>query len=267
VPSRRAASGRSGAARPHDLPARRVGRRQSAFAEETLARKIIANWKWDDMPPPKDLREAFLIHTIRSQSNEEARRRLLDLYKTAVREGVESGVVSRGEVHRLDALRSQLHISDIDHERVMAELADEHGGLDFAMAVGTSPEKQLQLDTYAEALAVHAERQAATVHGDEHLRPHQRGADVRRRVLLALLDVLPAPTLGCHPLERHLEVARDHRVGVLVDRQAGRRVRDVDEDRGRTVRVADRGSNLRGDLDELRVPVGGDLQLLHEAVS
>ena len=84
---------------------RRVGRRQEAFAEETLARKIIANWKWNDMPPPRDLREAFLIHTIRSQSHEEARQRLLDLYKTAVRDSVESGVVSRGEVHRLDALR------------------------------------------------------------------------------------------------------------------------------------------------------------------
>ena len=146
---------------------RRIGRRQSAFAEETLARKIIANWKWDDMPPPRDLREAFLIHTIRSQSNEEARRRLLDLYKTAVRESVESGVVSRGEVHRLDALRSQLHIADTDHERVMAELADERGGLDFAQAMETSPEKQLQLDTYAEALAVHAERQAATGRGGD----------------------------------------------------------------------------------------------------
>jgi hypothetical protein len=102
---------------------RRIGRRQETFAEETLARKIIANWKWNDMPPPRDLREAFLIHTIRSQSHEEARQRLLDLYKTAVRDSVESGVVSRGEVHRLEALRSQLRISDTDHERVMAELA------------------------------------------------------------------------------------------------------------------------------------------------
>src|SRR5204862_5239605 len=53
---------------------RRFGRRQSAFAEETLARKVITNWTWTDVPPPRDLREAFLIHTIRSRSHEDARR-------------------------------------------------------------------------------------------------------------------------------------------------------------------------------------------------
>src|SRR5438270_7666726 len=37
------------------------------------------------------------------------------------------------------------------------------------------------------------EREASVVQRDEHLRPHQRRADVRGRVLLALLDVLPAP--------------------------------------------------------------------------
>jgi hypothetical protein len=137
---------------------RRVGRRQSAFAEETLARKIIANWKWDDIPPPRDLREAFLIHTIRSQSHDDARRQVLELYKIAVRESLESGVVSRGEVHRLDALRNQLQISDADHERIMTDLADERGGLAASQAMATSPEKQLQLGTYAEALALHLQR-------------------------------------------------------------------------------------------------------------
>ena len=61
---------------------RRIGRRQGAFTEETLARKIIANWKWDDIAPPRNLREAFLIHTVRSQSHEEGRKRLLDLYSS-----------------------------------------------------------------------------------------------------------------------------------------------------------------------------------------
>ena len=45
----------------------------------------------------------------------------------------------------------------------------------------------------------------------------------------ALLDVLPRPVLRDDPLERSLEVARDRRVGVLVDRHARGRVRDVDE--------------------------------------
>ena len=44
----------------------------------------------------------------------------------------------------------------------MAELADEGGGLAASVARATSPEKQLQLDTYAEALAAHLERQRLT---------------------------------------------------------------------------------------------------------
>jgi CRP-like cAMP-binding protein len=145
---------------------RRLGRRQSAFAEETLARRLVANWKWTDAPPPQSLREAFLIHTIRSQSQDDARRQMLDLYKSAIRDSLDSGMISRREVHRLDALRHQLQISDADHELAMSELADEGGGLAASQARVASPEKQLQLDTYAEALQVHLERQ------------HQAPADV-----------------------------------------------------------------------------------------
>jgi len=147
--------------------ARRVWRRKTTFAEETLARRIIAKWPWQDVTPPRDLREAFLIHTIRSQSHEDARRQLRDLYKSAVRDIVESGVVSRTEVHRLASLRQQLHMSDADHELVMAELADEGGVLATGPSRGTSPEKQLQLSTYAEALAVHLEQQRSSTAADD----------------------------------------------------------------------------------------------------
>jgi hypothetical protein len=168
---------------------RRIGRSQEVFAEETLARKIIANWKWDDIPAPKDLREAFLIHTIKLKSNDEARRQVLDLYKTAVSDSLASGVVSRGEVHRLDALRSQLRISDTDHERVMAELADERGGL-AAPAQQMSPEKQLQLDTYAEALAVHLERRNASGSDDAFVRELREQFGVTGEEHAAVLDRL-----------------------------------------------------------------------------
>jgi hypothetical protein len=141
--------------------ARRIGRRQDTFAEETLARRIIANWQWTDTPPQRDLREAFLIHTIRSQTHAESQGQLVSLYKNAVRDALESGVVSRADVHRLASLRDQLHVSDADHERVMAELADEGCGVDRGTSVPLSPEKQLQLETYAGALAVHLERQRA----------------------------------------------------------------------------------------------------------
>ena len=154
------------------LLVRRIGRRQATFAEETLARRLVANWKWTDAPPPTDLREAFLIHTIRSQSQADARRQMLDLYKAAIRDSVGTGVLSRRDVHRLDALRRQLRISDADHELAMAELADEGGGLAAAQAATASPEKQLQLETYAEALSVHLEREhrAATEVDDAFVR-------------------------------------------------------------------------------------------------
>ncbi len=74
-----------------------------------------------------------------------------------------------------------------------------------------------------------AELELSVDERDHDLGAHQRGADVRGRVLLALLDVQPAPPFGRDPLEGHFEVAGDHRVGVLVDRQPRSRVRDVDE--------------------------------------
>ena len=135
---------------------RRLTRRQNAFAEETLARRIVAQWPWKDTPVPNNLREAFLVHTIRSQSDEDARTRAIALYKTAVRDIVTSGTVSRAEVHRLGAIRSQMRIAEADHERVMAELADEDRGLVKTLLV--SPEKHLQLETYAQALALQLER-------------------------------------------------------------------------------------------------------------
>jgi len=151
---------------------RRIGRRQVAFAEETLARRLVANWRWTDTAPPRDLREAFLVHTIRSQSQADARRQMLDLYKSAIRDSIETGMLSRREVHRLDALRHQLQISDADHELAMSELADEGGGLAASQARAASPEKQLQLETYAEALALHLERErrAATAVDDAFVR-------------------------------------------------------------------------------------------------
>src|SRR4029450_6146799 len=73
------------------------------------------------------------------------------------------------------------------------------------------------------------EGETAVADGDEHLRAHEGRADVRGSVLLALLDVLPAPVVPDHLLERRLEVTGDRGVGVLVDRHARGGVRDVDQ--------------------------------------
>lgn len=170
---------------------RRLGRRQADFTEETLARKIIANWPWKDTPAPKDLREAYLIHTVRSQTHEEGRRRLIALYKESVRESLQSGMLSRAEVHRLVSLRTQLGVSDADHERVMSELEDEEKDRDVP-AAAWSPEKHLQLDTYAEALARHLERLRGTegIADDALVRDLRRQYEVTPEEHAAVLDRL-----------------------------------------------------------------------------
>ncbi|MGH9805233.1 MAG: 4Fe-4S binding protein, partial [Candidatus Acidiferrales bacterium] len=138
--------------------ARRFTRRQQAFAEETLARQIIRRWEWTDTKPPEDLREALVLHTIRSQTQASGYVRLLEVYKEAVREAVTSGFVSRAEVQRLESLRNQLQISQADHEKIMADLAEEERARIADPVFRASAEKRLQLESYAQALQSYLER-------------------------------------------------------------------------------------------------------------
>lgn len=138
--------------------ARRFTRRQSAFAEETLARQIIRRWEWADTKPPEDLHEAFLIHTIRSQTQATGHQRLLEIYKESVREAVASGFLSRAEVQRLESLRGQLQITQADHEKIMADLDEEERARIANPALQVTAEKRLQLDSYSRALESYLER-------------------------------------------------------------------------------------------------------------
>jgi hypothetical protein len=131
---------------------RRLRRTQQAFAEETLARSMIKHWEWTDIQPPKDLHEAFLIHTIRARESKKGYERVLEVYKNAVRETLAHGFITREEVQHLESLRSQLHIKEVDHEKVMAALAEEERALISDPGRQVSAEKRLQLDTYARAL-------------------------------------------------------------------------------------------------------------------
>ncbi|OLE55992.1 MAG: hypothetical protein AUG51_00245 [Acidobacteria bacterium 13_1_20CM_3_53_8] len=132
--------------------ARRVRRQSKDFAEETLARSILRRWIWDDMQPPRDLHEAFLIHTIRSRENARGAAQTIEIYKEAVRETLANGFVTREEVHLLESLRNQLQIKKSDHDKVMAALADEDRALLSDPARQVTVEKRLQLATYSRAL-------------------------------------------------------------------------------------------------------------------
>ena len=137
--------------------ARRLFRTQQAFAEETLAKNILKRWEWVDVEPPKDLREAFLIHTIRSRESKKGSAQILEVYKNAVRETLANGFISRSEVHLLESLRNQLQIRKVDHEKIMSELAEEERDLLSDPARQFSAEKMLQLETYARVLESYLE--------------------------------------------------------------------------------------------------------------
>ncbi|MGB7926258.1 MAG: cyclic nucleotide-binding domain-containing protein [Pyrinomonadaceae bacterium] len=137
---------------------RRMLRTQKFFAEETLARNIIKRWEWTDIQPPKDLREAFLIHTIRTRESAKGSAQVLEIYKDAVRETLANGFVTREEVQLLESLRNQLQIKKTDHDKVMAALAEEERAMIDDPSKQISAEKRLQLETYSHALQNYLER-------------------------------------------------------------------------------------------------------------
>ena len=131
--------------------ARRLSRTQRAFAEESLAKNIVKRWEWPE-PAPADLHDAFLIHTIRSKESEKASERALEIYKDALREALAEGIVTREELHRIEALRNQLQIKKADHAKVMSALDEEARAILSDPSKLISAEKRLQLENYQNAL-------------------------------------------------------------------------------------------------------------------
>lgn len=194
--------------------ARRFTRRRRAFSEETLARQIIRRWEWADMKPPQDLHEAFLIYTIRSQTQASGYVRLLEIYKEAVREAVASGFLSRAEVQRLESLRNQLQISQADHEKIMADLDEEERARISDPALQVSAEKRLQLEAYAHALQSYLEQAslAASVPDDSFIRHLRQEYAVTQEEHAAVLDDLLGKGQG---MASHMAKAFDAIEGAL----------------------------------------------------
>ena len=224
--------------------ARGFTRRHRAFTEETLARQIIRRWQWADMRPPKDLHEAYLIHTIRSQTHAIGHARLLEIYTEAVREVVASGFVSRAEVQHLESLRNQLRISPADHEKITADLDEEERARIASPTLWLSAEKRLQLKSYSGALESYLERvaEAATAPDDSFLRHLRREYAVTLEehgaVLADLLDkgrgIAPHVAEAFNTIEgashtiRLLGAAPSAAGDFLADALARRRARAVD---------------------------------------
>jgi hypothetical protein len=137
--------------------ARRLRRTQKFFAEETLAKNIIKRWEWTDITPPKDLHEAFLIHTIKTRESAKGFAQVLEIYKDSVRETLANGFVTREEVQLLESLRNQLQIKKSDHDKIMEALAEEERAMLSDPSKQISAEKRLQLETYEHALRSYLE--------------------------------------------------------------------------------------------------------------
>jgi hypothetical protein len=147
---------------------RKLTRSQQGFAEQALARNIIKRWEWADQRPPKDLHDAYVMHSARTSERERAYAQVLQAYQDAVRETLASGFISRADVQRLESLRNQLQIKKTDHEKVMASLAEEDRALLADPTRQSSAEKRLQLETYGHALSRYLEG-AATGADDAYL--------------------------------------------------------------------------------------------------
>lgn len=130
----------------------RLRRSPESFAEESLARNLVKRWEWTDVRPPRDTREAFLVHTIRSRESAREAARALEVYKDSIRETLADGFVTREEVHLLTRLRDQLQITKSDHEKIMASLATEERAILSDTSKQLTAEKRLQLATYSRAL-------------------------------------------------------------------------------------------------------------------
>ena len=119
---------------------------------------MLRRWEWPDQQPPRDLREAFLVHTIRSGEASRAAARVLEIYREAVHDALAEGFVSREDVQKLERLRAQLNIRKADHDKLMASLAADDRALLGDPTRHLPPEKCLQLKTYERALTEYLAR-------------------------------------------------------------------------------------------------------------
>jgi hypothetical protein len=132
--------------------ARRLPRTRKEFSEEQLARNFIKRWGWTDLQPSRNLREAFLVHTIRLRESAKGYEQILQTFTDAVRETVASGFVSREDLQLMESLRDALQIKQKDYEEIIVSLVEDEHARASKLVHELTAEKRLQLDNYAAAL-------------------------------------------------------------------------------------------------------------------
>src|SRR2546429_5429928 len=89
---------------------------------------------------------------------------------------------------------------------------------------------------------------------------------MRGRVRPVGVRVPPAAVVVDDPLHRRLDVLGESGIGVVVERQAGRRVRDVHERGGGAVHRPERRLHLLRDVEQLRLALGLEADLAHAVI-
>jgi hypothetical protein len=117
-------------------------RSEATFVQEKFAKGLLKRWEWGDAPP-SGLSDIYLLHQERAQQREGR----LKAYKATVRDLLAGGILTRGNLLLLVKLRTELGISEKDHDHLLAELSLEDKRL-FDPDYQGSLEKQLQLDQY-----------------------------------------------------------------------------------------------------------------------
>lgn len=126
---------------------KRAKRNREDFIREKGAAKLLRKWPFDE-PPPEDPREVYGW----IKAGEHAREKNVAAYAHAVREILADGLVLEDELALLEGIRTQLGITEREHEKVLARLSEEERYL-FQPREAGRVEQRAQLEGYGTALA------------------------------------------------------------------------------------------------------------------
>jgi CRP-like cAMP-binding protein len=157
---------------------KRWARTRESFIREKGAVKLLRAWPFDEAPPD-DASEVYGW----VKGSERAREQNVAAYANIVREMIADGLVRKGELRLLEGVRTQLGITEREHDKVLARLTEEERDL-FEREDDAGIEERAQLEGYEAALA-----QALLRHASEHEISELRQAfGVSREIHAGLLE-------------------------------------------------------------------------------
>jgi uncharacterized protein YdiU (UPF0061 family) len=93
-----------------------------------------------------------LVHTIRLRESAKGYEQVLQTYTEAVREAVADGFIGREDLQLMESLRDALQIKEADYAKIIETLVEQQSARESKSLAELTPEKHLQLDSYAKAL-------------------------------------------------------------------------------------------------------------------